>query len=83
MPDWSFNLWELTQWGTDPARDAARDTARMGGGLAAPSLAEVVLPHGARGGSGQLRPGRLVRAVVSRLANGRQRHPGRGAGDVS
>lgn len=44
MPDWSFNLWALTPWAADPARDAARDTARMGGGLAAPSLADVVQP---------------------------------------
>ena len=45
MPDgWSFNPWALSPWGADPERDAARDTARMGGGQAAPSLADVLLP---------------------------------------
>jgi hypothetical protein len=45
VPDpWSFNPWNLSLWGADPARDAARDTARMGGGEVATSLAEVLMP---------------------------------------
>ena len=33
MPEgWSFNPWGLNPWGADPVRDAARDTAQMGGG---------------------------------------------------
>jgi hypothetical protein len=45
MPEgWSFNPWALTPWGVDPVRDAARDTAQMGGGQAAPSLADVLQP---------------------------------------
>ena len=45
MPDdWSFNPWALSRWFAEPERDAARDTARMGGGLAAPSLGDVLQP---------------------------------------
>lgn len=45
MPEgWSFNPWALSPWGADPERDAARDTARMGGGQVAPQLADVLQP---------------------------------------
>ncbi len=44
MPDWNFNPWTLSSWGAEPARDAARDTGRMGGGAATPSLEDVLQP---------------------------------------
>lgn len=49
MPEgWSFNPWALSPWalspdGDNPARDAARDTARMGG-IPSPSLVDVLQP---------------------------------------